>query len=603
MRKIKRTIAVMLALGLIASGVGTGSETSAKTKVKKPSIAKKATVMEEQQKSLKVTMSGCKLKSIKAKSNDKAVLKVKVKKKTKTVILTGVSTGTAKVTTTVKVTIKGKTKKFTLKTTVTVKEAVMSGYENIDVDYDVETGEVLINATFNAALGAISSFVPGGQVISGFLGSLWGDLASGGSGGVEQGLQQISADISSLRSHIDEEFEKVKTQIDSVEESLEAAIVNQSVIGSAGQTFDDLYTDLKMTAESIEDILDEPDDVMSPEEKAVYMASLIGKASDWNRKGNLVRDYMMFMNTLSIPTFKVMKAKKDLYEIVADSFINEMKSKIMFTGEAVKFSEPFIQRVTMLGLYAYSIVSQCLQAHQLVSKIPDATINSWTDEALKEDCKSIKSPLNFVNKQIVRINKKMFDEDCADSVTSHLIHYQNSFRTTFINKGQCSINFKNTLKSYPINWEGDFDSIMIALMEIEFGAGYENRNPNDSPCWWNTDYPVNIEDLCDYVFEKGKTLREFLSEVGFDLSGINENAFLYAVSNWAPFMWHETDYSLISGKEISINGFSFDGIMTKPDPWHHVDMDRCYKWYDHQMDEETLKSLKDMEIFSFEIAK
>ncbi len=537
MKRIKKTIAVMLAFGMLASGVGTGDEQAAEAKAaKKPSIAKKATVMEGQEKSLAVKASGFKIKSITAKSSDKSVLKVKAKKKTKSVILTGVSNGTAKVTATIKAVKNKKTKTYKLTTSVTVESFVMHGYENIDVDYDVDTGKVIINASVKMGLSLLDMFVPGGKVISKGLDSVYSDLSresgkSGGSEGVKEQLDTISKDIASLKRDIDEQYSSLKGQVDKGFENLESKIVSQSVISSDGALFDKLSTSLEAMESQIDIIMN--DKTINDETKAVFIADLIGRNSQWTSDdNNLIFLYKLFMNSLSSATFKNQNASSDLYEIVFEQAYNSMKNEIMFANEARQLSDKYIQSLMLLGLKAYTIASFCLKAHQLVSTITEDSV----DPIARDKFKSIRTLKNIVDSEIVTISKKMFDAEMTNSVTYHLNNYLNNTTPVFVNKGTTYKVFKKKLSTNSIIYGADYtepvqtygrvpgtyittyvftkvDENRSAFEALARGAGFDVSGETNKAI-------IEADAIANYVYSKNKTLREFLTEVGFDLSDI-----------------------------------------------------------------------------------
>ena len=536
MSKIKKTIVVVLAFGLLTSGVKMGNETISQAKaVKKPSVVKKATVMEGQVKSLVIKASGFKIKSIAVKSSDKSVLKVKAKKKTKSIVLTGVKTGFAKVTTTVTVLRNKKKKKYKLTTSVTVKDIAMSGYENIDVDYDVNTGKVIMNASVKMGLALIDMFVPGGKVISKGLDSVYSDLTKGGSGSgdskeleeIKNQLDTISKDIESLRSEIDTQFSSLKGQIDKGFDDIEKKIVSQSIMSNDGELFDKLNTSIDATISQINTILN--DETINDETKTVYIADLIGKNSQWTSDdNNLVFLFKRCMNSLSSASFKNQDANTDLYDIVYQGTLDRVKSNVMFSGEVKDISDKYIQKLTLLGLKAYAVASFCLKAHQIVSNISEDKVA----QTAKEKFRSIQTLPSIVDSEIVTISKKMFDTELKDSVATHLNDYVNISRTTFLNKGKCSLTFKKNLKTASVKYGSNYfqnwtwtegEKFRATCWDMVHGAGF---NAQWTTYWPYDDYEMltilEAEDLANHMRANGLVLGEYLKEVGFDLSEIEE---------------------------------------------------------------------------------
>jgi len=117
----KRVIALVTAFLFVLSGVPVSSIT-AQAAVKKPTIAKSATVKVGQSKKIKISKGSYKIVSVKVSSSKKSIATVKASGKT-AIKVTGKKAGKATITTKVKAK-KGKTSKtFKLKTKVTVKKA------------------------------------------------------------------------------------------------------------------------------------------------------------------------------------------------------------------------------------------------------------------------------------------------------------------------------------------------------------------------------------------------------------------------------------------------------------------------------------------------
>ena len=521
MKRIKRVIAAVLVFGMLASGVGMGNETISQAKaVKKPSVVKKATVMEGQVKSLVIKASGFKIKSITVKSSDKSVLKVKAKKKTKSINLTGVKTGFAKVTTTVIVLKNKKTKKYKLTTAVTVKGVAMPGYENIDVDYDVNTGKVIMNASVKMGLAVMDMFLPGGKIISKGLDSLYSDLVkgsskSGDSQEIKDQLESISKDIKSLRTEIDTQFSSLKGQIDKGFEELEREIVSQSIMSSDGALFDKINTAVEASINQINSIMN--DETINDETKAVYIADLIGKNSQWVSDGNnLVFLFKHYMNSLSSATFMNQDANTDIYDIAFEQAMNKTKKEIMFSPEARKVSDKYIQKVLLLGLNAYSVISFCLKAHELVSTITEDQVAPIA----REKFKSIQTLTGIVDSELVTMSKKMFDAEMKDSVAYHLNEYLNNSPIIFVNKGTISKPYKKKLKVVTVNKGGNMQFYYNTCVELMKISGFDYQEKQGNVGW--TSIP-EFSDLTDYVHIKGVSMRDYLSEMGFDTSEIDDN--------------------------------------------------------------------------------
>ena len=358
------------------------------------------------------------------------------------------------------------------------------------------TGSPIGDAAYAAGIGVIRQYVPGGQAMAGVIDSIVNSFTDKG-----PSLSDISSDISSMRAEISSQFADIKNQMKDYTEAIENKIVDQTVIANKGTGFDKLMTALKGTDRQIASI--NTDSSLNDNEKAVEIACLIGRNSEWNKSSNLFFGYQDFMNTLSSPSFADQK-DRDLYQVV----YNDFTSKVMFSGEALDMSQPYVNRVILLGLYAYSINSQCLKAAQTVSMFTDkeeATLNA--DEM--NNYRSVKSLTSIVNGEINDMNTTMFDLTCKDSVAAHLNTYETMSRTVFLNKGTAN----KALTGMPAI--GDMTKISSDPQGI-FNIAERGTLSMDT-----------IKTIVAYVKSAypGKTLREYLTTVGFDMTAVPKDSY------------------------------------------------------------------------------
>ena len=360
-------------------------------------------------------------------------------------------------------------------------------------------GEVIPEAAYEAGIAAISTYLPGGAVISPALDVICESF-------MDQGptLEDLSGQIEQLRADISKEFADIKAQMKSFTQEIEDMIVNQTVIASKGSDFDKLMTAVQSTDRQMQAIM--ADTGINDQEKAVEVAMLIGPNSEWIKQDNMLFQYQDFMNTLGSSSFAEQK-DRDLYQVVTDYFT----SKAMFSGDALDMARPYIQRVLMLGLYAYSINSQCLKAAQTVSMFTDEDIAKLsTEEKNKYD--SIVSLTSVVNNEINELNGRMFDTERTDSVVTHFISYETSNRLVFLNCGTENIEFSGTFSIVDLTTienRGTFDF----LTELMDGKGLTLDQ---------------IKAVAEYVktYYPDETLRDYLKNLGFDTESVPTNAFL-----------------------------------------------------------------------------
>ena len=352
----------------------------------------------------------------------------------------------------------------------------------------------------DAGLAIVQKYVPGGGVISPVLKAIIG-LVSQDDG---PSIADISKDISDMRYEIKTQFEEVKKQMAKDTAHIESKIVDQTVLATKGSTFDDLLVALKETADQIETI--QNDTTLTNDERAVEINGLIGKNTEWNNKNNFFFGLKSLQHILSDSTFSDTE-DRDMFTVV----LNDFEKQSMFRGEAMNKATPYISRLTLLDLYAYSISTQCLSAAKTVSKFtPDQVKKLSSIE--RTNYKRVSTLTSIVNREIDELENKTFDLDRKDSVMTHLKNFAETNRTVLINQGQSNKAVSNKIicrrhvKETDIHPEGIIAKIFEGPLLI-----------ND------------INTIVSYVKSAypGKSLREYLSSVGFDMSSVAKNANLF----------------------------------------------------------------------------
>ena len=393
------------------------------------------------------------------------------------------------------------------------------------------TGDVAGDVAYAAGIGIIRQYAPGGQAIAGVLDTIINSFTQQG-----PSLSDISNDISALRGEISTQFADIKNQMKDYSEAIENKIVDQTVIAGKGVGFDKLMTELQATDRQISNI--NRDSSINDKEKAVEIACLIGKNSDWNKTSNLYYGYQDFMNTLSASSFADQK-DRDLYQVVYSDFA----SKVMFSGEALDQSNPYIDRVMLLGLYAYSVNSQCLKAAQTVSQFT------------AEDEKMLNAD-ELRNYYSVKSLTKMFDTSRTDSVAAHYNNYKSMSRLVFLNKNTVSKELTASMTAGNLSNIANNPNNLFNIMD----KGALNHK--------------ELSDLAAYVKSayNGKTLRDYLTYVGFDLTNVPKDArFVVGDEIWVTTEGYIEDFKIVMKKvfdrpEISIDDGSCN-ITNRPGYW------------------------------------
>lgn len=356
--------------------------------------------------------------------------------------------------------------------------------------FAAEADQVIEKTAYSVGLAAISEYVPGGKLISAALGSICGSFMDNG-----PSLGDISKDISDMRNEMNTQFNDIKNQMKNYTEAIENKIVDQTVISGKGIGLDKLMTALKNTGRQIDSI---NKSFLNDKEKAVEIAALIGNNTQWNKTGNMYFEYQDLMDTLSSNSFADQK-NRDLFQVLCSDYY----SKVMFSGEAKDLADPYVQRVMLLGLYAYSINAECLKAAQTVSKFTESDEASLNRDELNK-YNSVKSLTNIVVNEINAMNTQMFDAKKTDSVAAHYISYEKMSRTVFLNKGTESKALKNTLA-------------VAEMSDNNAAAGLSTSHALSND---------NIKALADYIKSTypGKSFRGYLTTVGFNVSAIKKNS-------------------------------------------------------------------------------
>lgn len=184
----------------------------------------------------------------------------------------------------------------------------------------------------------------------------------------------------------------------------------------------------------------------------------------------------------------------------------------MFSGEALDKSRPYIERVILLGEYAYSINAQCLKAAQTVSQFTPEQVASLNDQELY-NYKNVVSLTSIVNSQINDMCTHMYSLIREDSVVNHLETYNKMNRLLFLNYATESKNLSNTLRVGDLAEVGYYD---------KYNEVYDITS-NDGILKYD-----ELNALATHVRENypGMTLREYLNSVGFNTDNLPKDTYI-----------------------------------------------------------------------------
>ena len=358
---------------------------------------------------------------------------------------------------------------------------------------------VIPGPAYDIGLLLMENFVPGGSVIGPGIDIIVKSFDDGG-----PSLADISDQINELRQEISNQFADIKKQMADYKQEIEDKIVDQTVIAQKGAGFDALLTALQITDRQIKAITD--DTSITDNEKAVEIAMLIGRNDQWTLDNNLYFKYQSFMNTLASPSFADQK-NRDLYQVVYDDF----KSQSMFSGEALNLSRPYIERVILLGMYAYSINAECLNAAKRVSEFTPEDVAGLNEDE-QYNYKNVKSLTSVVDAEITAMNDRMFNVNEDDTVATHLNKYDTMNRRVYLNCGTTSVELPETIRVGNLEDVTD-PGTYATVYDILFNGSLSHDD---------------LAKIADHVRSAypGTSLRDFLTDMGFNMADVPQDAFI-----------------------------------------------------------------------------
>ena len=421
-------------------------------------------------------------------------------------------------------------------------------------------GDDIADYAYQASQYIISEYIPGGSIINKALDLIWPSSAPQG-----PSLNDIKDDLDSMRSEISQQFRNVENAIKELSEAqtamgialenkieevgakIEELVVNQTTISNKGSSFDSLLSTFQLTDRQLKAIHD--DETMTDQSKAVQIAMLIGRNSQWTDSSNMYHQYLDFLNSLTGTNFGDLQGR-DLLSIVYDRYYT---TDLMFTGEVAYRASLYVDKIVYLAFEAYGVCMECLKAAQEVSCFT-------TDDIAKLDANSlslynngqVSSPYSVVEGEISFLNDKVYKENFDQvSLTDRLNAFYAIDRNVFIYKGIEQIDLDNELLywKYTENTdthEGKFDDALGAY--YGFGDAIYDLNSkmeyNAAAIETTFDYPTNLISYVQNLY-KGSTIKDFLFMLGYHVSDYPDDT-IFVIS-------FKDDH----GSSMYANGYSF----------------------------------------------
>ena len=254
---------------------------------------------------------------------------------------------------------------------------------------------------------ALEEYVPGGKLIAPLLGDL---LSACGIVPKEASLDDINENITEMRAELNSRLNDLEKKLDKSTTDILNKITNKTYIYGLGTELDKLHTSIHGIGNQIDSF--NGDTTLTPEERAVEIAALIGNNSEWNTDGKLVFRIKNIGNTLSGRPLADMNGR-NMYKVVYD----ECTSGVMFSGEAYDKAASYVDRVMYEYFYSYTVMSQCFEAANTVAQFTPEQVDALS-ATVKHKYFNTVSQRSVVDKEVRTVSDQVFNADREDSVVS-----------------------------------------------------------------------------------------------------------------------------------------------------------------------------------------
>ena len=304
--------------------------------------------------------------------------------------------------------------------------------------YADDASMLMAKAEINAGMAAISQFVPGGEVIAGFLTPFFDEIFGIGepdpNAVILEKLDALRDEIMNRLTLIQNELQILKNEIFN---EIQWAIYENSFGGEIDKLkiqIEDLFLTLN-TTNYLKDL--------SKNEKIVESAFKLGSNNQWDKEGNIIFRLENLANILAGQSFTDTD-QRDLYQIVYDSFI----ARRMFSGEAYDDADYYIEKVMNIYFYGCSAIFQGLKNIELMTNFTNKDIESLSSIVKFHFYNTAVSSPKYISDKIKSIADKVFDIKNKDSVVSHYLVFKYkkiNCRNIFINLGRIAVPIANQI--------------------------------------------------------------------------------------------------------------------------------------------------------------
>lgn len=290
--------------------------------------------------------------------------------------------------------------------------------------------------------------------------------------------------------------------------------VDSIILRNQDNNFINFAKDGMSRAKSIAEI--RQDKNLSDIQKTIKVAELIGSTKEWDEgEGNAtILKNMAAASQALIANENGDNSTKTMYEAI----YNFNKHDCLFSGEVLTKSKGFIETRVSSFVRNCEIVMECLRAHNQVAKLTEEQVKTLDPET-KAVYDRIHGDSATVFSKIKTVAEIFLGSDNADGthnagVADTAREYGKKDRCTYINYGKNGdgIKLNKQLSSKEANdyTIGKFTDINAL-----------NEKVNNSPL--TTD---DLNNIFERASKQGKTVKNYLSEVGFDTSNMSNGVIL-----------------------------------------------------------------------------
>ena len=352
------------------------------------------------------------------------------------------------------------------------------------------------------AIKMIEDKIPGGFLLTPTLRDLLSDLFE---------KQENKPSIDSISEDINKLFEKIKSFEDNMKKELNNVLDAKLFSYTSFQPLNSIIAGMNNDMNSFQN------GKYTDAQKLGKIAALVGNNNDWNKDNHGFVKFTTITDELNNSNFL---GKENMFQTI----YNHFKSRVMLSGEAYDLAKPVADKIMKNYMAAYAVLMQSLTAQLHVAEMKDRSgINEEDLLNICVDKDTIITRINYLNKQVFGTVKTVDGKEQLDNSDTVFKKYDDVFnkknfdRLVIVNKGNDNHKLTRAVAMY----NGD-----VKARDWKDAADIFNQ--------WVKDGKVmsreSVYELAKYANQKGKTIREFLTENGFDLKKVPQNAKLITYS-------------------------------------------------------------------------